>query len=434
MTHPDYGKTLEYLYSQLPMYQRQGAPAFKKGLGNTRELCWALGMPQWKFNAIHVGGTNGKGSVSSMLASILKEAGYRTGLYTSPHLADFTERIRIDGRPMSQSEVVEWVDCYRLAIDRIKPSFFELTVGMAFEYFAEQEVDIGIIEVGMGGRLDSTNVIKPEVSVITNVGWDHMDMLGDTLPKIATEKAGIIKKFTPTVIGKHHPETDPVFEQVAAEQESELFFAADHCQVQPVAGPDGYQSFQVGEETYELDLLGHYQAENLATVLMTVAQMRENGWEIPATAVRKGLRKVIANSGLRGRMERLQSHPTVLCDVAHNLNGIQAILPQILGMPYQKLHLVWGMVKEKDHDRILAELPQEAQYYFVKPSTPRGYDTQALADKAQAHGLSGRVCHTLQQGLTEALQAATPEDLIFVGGSSFVVADLLALWRESEAV
>jgi len=368
-----------------------------------------------------------------MLASILKEAGYRTGLYTSPHLVDFTERVRIDGQPISQAEVVEWVDCYRLSIERIQPSFFELTVGMAFEYFAEKEVDIALIETGLGGRLDSTNVVRPEVSVITNIGWDHMEYLGDSLPKIAAEKAGIIKKYTPVVIGQRHPETESVFQRAAFEQEADLHFATDHYLPQRQAGVDRYQTFAVRGQTYELDLLGHYQAENLAAVLMTVDVMREDGWKIPERAVFEGLRRTIPNSGLRGRMERLQSEPTVVCDVAHNLDGIRQVLPQLMGMPHRHLHIVWGMVSDKDHDRILAELPQEARYYFVKPDVPRGYEAHALAQKALSHDLEGEICTSVQQGIEQALKTASPEDLIYLGGSTFVVAEALTEWREREA-
>ncbi len=429
MTHPDYQKTLDYLYSRLPMYQRDGAPAIKLGLEKTNELCWALGMPQWKLNSIHVAGTNGKGSVASMLASILTEAGYRTGLYTSPHLADFSERIRINGQPISQQAVVEFMDCYRLAIEKIEPTFFELCVGMAFEFFAEQETDINVIEVGLGGRLDSTNVIKPEVSVITNIGYDHMDVLGDTLEQIAGEKAGIIKKYTPAVVGKRHEATDPVFQRHAFEKEADLFFAEDRFSVTRTPGADAFQTFKVGKKTYETDLHGHYQQENLTTVLMTVEVLRQDGWEIPEVAVREGLKKVRKNSGLRGRMERLQSQPTVICDVAHNLDGLTATLPQVLAMPHRQLHIVWGMVREKDTAAILNELPTEANYYYVRPDVPRGLDAEILASQATHLGLAGNSYESVEAGLKAALSQASPEDLIYVGGSTFVVAEVLEKWK-----
>jgi dihydrofolate synthase / folylpolyglutamate synthase len=430
MTDLRFQETLQYLYERLPMFQRVGAPAMKKGLDNTLNLCWELGMPQWKFPSIHVAGTNGKGSVSSLLASILTEAGYRTGLYTSPHLVSFTERIRIDGRPISEESVVEWVDCYRLVIEQIKPSFFELTVGMAFEYFAESQIDMGVVEVGLGGRLDSTNVIRPELSVITNIGWDHMDLLGDSLDKIAAEKAGIIKKYTPVVVGRRQAETEQVFAKKAFEQAAPLHFAEDRFAPKALGHEQGYQRFRVGRKVYDLDLLGDFQAENLATALMAVEQLREDGWHISEEALRRGLRNVRKNSGLRGRMEELQSHPQVICDVAHNRDGLAVVLPQIKALAQgRQLHVVWGMAADKDHDPILSQLPREAQYYWVKPDLPRGLEAETLRQKAAAHGLQGRVSPSVAVGIKAALASASPQDLIYIGGSNFVVAEALPHWE-----
>lgn len=430
MTDLRFQETLKYLYERLPMFQRVGAPAMKKGLDNTLNLCWELGMPQWKFPSIHVAGTNGKGSVSSMLASILTEAGYRTGLYTSPHLVSFTERIRIDGRPISEESVVEWVDCYRLVIEQIKPSFFELTVGMAFEYFAESQIDIGVVEVGLGGRLDSTNVIRPELSVITNIGWDHMDLLGDSLDKIAAEKAGIIKKYTPVVVGRRQAETEQVFAKAAFEQAAPLHFTEDRFAPKPLGQENGYQRFRVGKKVYDLDLLGDFQAENLGAVLMAVEQLREDGWLISEEALRRGLRNLRKNSGLRGRMEELQSHPQVICDVAHNRDGLAVVLPQIQTMAEgRQLHIVWGMAADKDHDPILAQLPRDAHYYWVKPDLPRGLEAETLSQKATPHGLSGVLSGTVEAGIEAALTSAAPEDLIYIGGSNFVVAEALPRWE-----
>jgi len=424
-SHTLFQETLDYLYSKLPMFQRQGGSAFKKGLERTEQLCWELDMPQWKFPSVHVAGTNGKGSVSSMLASILQEAGYKTGLYTSPHLRSFTERIRINGAPISEEEVVEWVDAYRLVIEQVNPSFFELTVGMAFEYFAEQEVDIAIVETGMGGRLDSTNVIRPEMSIITQIGWDHMEYLGDSLDKIAAEKAGIIKKYTPVVVGKRHEETDGVFAKRAFELSAPLFFAEDQLEAESAGQTDTHQLIRIGDQTYELDLMGYYQIENLRTVLQSVEVLREDGWEISDEAIVNGLRKVRTNTGLRGRMEELSSHPRIICDVAHNRDGLEMILPQIQNLPKRRLHMVWGMVSDKNHADILSMLPSDASYYFVKAEIPRALSATELKAKAEKAGLEGEAFETVEEGLNRAIEHAEADDLIFIGGSTFVVADAL---------
>ena len=432
MIEQQYQHVLEYLYGLLPMYQRVGKKAFKKDLTNTRDLCWELGLPHWKFKSIHVAGTNGKGSVSSMLSSILIEAGYKTGLYTSPHLKSFQERIRINGQEISQQEVVEFVELYRHVIETIEPSFFELTVGMAFDHFAEQEVDIAVVEVGLGGRLDSTNIISPELSIITQIGLDHTDMLGDTLTEIAGEKAGIIKKFTPVVIGERHVETEAVFHEKAQLMEATLYFAED--MYRPSATEHSWQSqtFQSGpqdedqiEQTFHLDLSGQYQRQNLATVLAAIDVLREDGWDIPEEAVMAGLQKVVPNSGLRGRMERLQEKPLVLADTAHNPSGVDAVLRQLDRIPHQELHIVWGMASDKNHDAILALLPKDANYYFVRPDVPRGLSSLTLQLKAEPHGLYGKIFDRVQDGMDAALAAAGPGDLVFVGGSTFVVAEVV---------
>jgi dihydrofolate synthase/folylpolyglutamate synthase len=439
MKHDRYRDTLDYLYQQLPMYQRIGPAALKPGLDNIRELCWTLGLPQWRFRSLHIGGTNGKGSVSSMLAAVLHAAGFRTGLYTSPHLAEFTERIRIGGGPIPQDAVVEFVDRCRPALERIQPSFFETTVAMAFDYFARSEVDVAVIEVGLGGRLDSTNVIRPELSVITNISWDHMEVLGDTLALIAGEKAGIIKRFTPAVIGQRHPETEEVFLRKAAGLEAPLRFAEDCFRVERLGGSWRGQQFQVEPlieglapaGTYGLSLAGLYQAENLRTVLTAVAQLREDGWDIPDAALRDGLLHVRAYAGLRGRMEPLGESPLILCDTGHNEAGIAAVLEQLREIPARQRHLVWGMASDKDHAKILRMLPQEARYYFVKPDVPRGLDAGVLRGKAAGAGLTGDAYDSVAGGIAAAQAAAVPEDLIFIGGSTFVVAEALPLFPEA---
>lgn len=425
-------QTLDYLYGLLPMFQRQGASAFKKDLTNIQALCWELGLPQWQFPSIHVAGTNGKGSVSAMLNSILMEAGLKTGMYTSPHLLSFTERIRLKGQPIKEKEVVDFVEKYKKLIEQVQPSFFELTVAMAFHHFAQHNIDLGVIEVGLGGRLDSTNILKPELSIITNIDFDHQQFLGDTLSQIAYEKAGIIKRFTPIVIGESYPQTAPVFSEKAEKEEAPLFWSEQMFSLERSSASWTSQTFvaQPKEEwedatEYELGLAGNYQLANLRTVLAAIEVLREDGWDISEKAVHKGLKKVVQNSGLRGRMEQLQAAPTVICDTAHNEAGVKAVLEQIAAAEYTHLHLVWGMVNDKDHDKILALLPKEAQYYFVKPDVPRGLDALTLQMKAEAHGLKGTIYDTVSAGKEAALEVAEIDDLIYIGGSTFVVAEVL---------
>ncbi|MEZ4849912.1 MAG: folylpolyglutamate synthase/dihydrofolate synthase family protein [Bacteroidia bacterium] len=435
MIQEQFSQTLAYLYSLLPMYQRDGSVAFKKGLENTEKLCWELGLPQWQFHSIHVGGTNGKGSVSSMLNSVLMESGYKTGLYTSPHLQSFTERIRINGKEISQRKVVDFVEKRRHLIETISPSFFEFTVAMAFHFFAEAEVDIAVIEVGLGGRLDSTNIIKPEMSVITNISYDHQAMLGDTLGQIAGEKAGIIKKYTPVVIGERHPETDSVFVEKAALEGAPLFFAQDTIKVteaipnlkgQEIRGVISREEEQE-EFAYQIDQRGNYQTKNLITTLKAIDVMIEDGWEIDAKAIKKGLAKTATNSGLSGRMQKLSQKPLIFCDTAHNEAGVKDVLEQLTRIPHDQLHIVWGMVNDKDHDKILALLPKNAKYYFVKPDVPRGLDAGKLAEKAAIYQLKGEIFNSVADGLIAAHQNAvvSENDLVYVGGSTFVVAEVV---------
>ncbi|MEM6345976.1 MAG: folylpolyglutamate synthase/dihydrofolate synthase family protein [Bacteroidota bacterium] len=426
----DFQQTLDYLYHKLPMFQRQGGTAFKNNLDNIKALCWHLGLPQWQFPSIHIAGTNGKGSVTAMLHSILKEAGYKTGQYTSPHLLSFTERIQAKGKPISEKAVVEFVNKHKAIIEKIQPSFFELTVAMAFQYFADLSLDIAVIETGMGGRLDSTNILKPELCVITNIGYDHQQFLGNTLAEIAGEKAGIIKKFTPTVIGESVPETRPVFLAKAGVEEAPLFWAEDLYQIDRIGGDWEGQQFAVvdpeGEQTtYTLGLAGHYQKQNLRTVLCAVEVLREDGWDIPPKAVARGLKKVVKNSLLRGRMERLQSEPNVIADTGHNEAGLTYVLEQIQNSSYKNLHIVWGMVSDKEHNKILAMMPKTAQYYFAKPKIERGLDALTLQLKAEAFDLKGHIHDSVQDAYQAALKAAGPEDLVYIGGSTFVVAEVL---------
>lgn len=430
-----YQDTLDYLYSTLPAFQRQGAPALKPGLKKTEDLCWALGLPQWKFKSIHIAGTNGKGSVSAMLFSILRAAGYRVGLYTSPHLLDFTERIRVNEDNISQGTVVEFVEELRPLIEKLHPSFFELTVGMAFNHFADNYVDLAVVETGLGGRLDSTNIIRPELSVITNIDYDHQQLLGDTLGQIASEKAGIIKKYTPVVIGDYHAETAAVFARKAQEMNAPMWVAENQYKISPIDQASDYQSFRIfplqqqrAPFEVHLDLAGHYQQANLRTVLSAVDSLIGDGWEIPLEAIQKGLSGVRRSSGLRGRMETLGEQPRIICDTGHNKAGVSAVMKQLAQIPHRALHIIWGMVKDKDISDILPLLPQNAHYYWVEAQLPRALEVERLAAQAQAIGLKGQVHLNVATGIQEALKAAAPDDLVFIGGSTFVVAEALERW------
>lgn len=424
----NYQETLDYLFNALPMFQRVGATAFKKDLSNTISLCAHLGHPEKKFKSIHVAGTNGKGSTSHSLASIFQAAGYKTGLYTSPHLKSFTERIRIDGLEIPEEMVVQFVAENRDFLEALKPSFFEMTVGMAFWYFALQQVDIAIIEVGMGGRFDSTNVIRPEVSVITNIGFDHMQFLGTTLPQIAGEKAGIIKNEIPVVISQTQPETKPVFVEKADGTASPIFFADDWWKVHKKGTSLGLATYHVEtlDHSFEvqLDLLGNYQRFNLPGILETVSQMKDQGWELSQSAILEGLKTVTTRTGLKGRWQILGENPLTICDTGHNESGIQEILEQLKSYEFSQLWMVLGMVQDKDISKVLALLPKEAKYVFCEAVIPRALKANLLAENAMELGLKGEIIPDINEALRFARKNAAKNDLIFIGGSTFVVAEI----------
>ena len=404
----NYKETLDFLYAQLPMYQRIGSAAYKADLKNTIALMKALGNPENKFKSIHVGGTKGKGSTAHMLASVLQEAGYKTGLYTSPHLIDFRERIKINGKLIPEEKVVQFVKASKSIIESIKPSFFELTVGMAFDYFADEKVDIAVIEVGLGGRLDSTNVIRPEVSVITNIGIDHTQFLGDTKSLIAKEKAGIIKDYTPIVIGNADNDVEQIFRKKAAEAKAPIRFVS---------------MSSISE--YKIDLRGNYQTENQKTAELTLNILIENGWKITNSALKKGFSQVCKNTGLRGRWEKLGDNPKIICDTGHNAEGIKWISKQLTEESYETLHMVIGMVNDKNPETILKLLPKTAQYYFCESYIPRKLPLDKLVDASKQVGLkSSGNFNSVKDAYNFALSNAKKKDLLFIGGSTFVVADL----------
>lgn len=425
----NYQETIDYLFNALPMFQRVGASAFKKDLSNTITLCSHLGNPERKFKSIHVAGTNGKGSTSHTLAAILQSAGFKTGLYTSPHLKSFTERVRVNGQEITELAVVDFVEANKAFLDELKPSFFEMTVALAFWYFAKEEVDIAIIEVGMGGRLDSTNVITPELSVITNIGWDHMQFLGESLPLIAGEKAGIIKPNIPVVVSQTQEETTSVFIQKAQENEAPIIFADQKFRLEKVAATEpGLANYTVSKdgETYSLDygLMGDYQIFNLPGILESVNQLRSKGWKISNEALEKGLKEVTQLTGLKGRWQILGEKPTVIADTGHNEPGIRAILSQLKSYSFDRLWMVLGMVQDKDISKILALLPKDARYVFCQADLPRAMPAELLAEKAAEYSLKGEVISEVNQALQFARKNAGPNDLIFVGGSTFVVAEI----------
>jgi dihydrofolate synthase / folylpolyglutamate synthase len=424
-----YQQAVDYLYSNLPMFQRVGAVAFKKDLANTLALCDFLGNPQQAFRSIHIAGTNGKGSTSHMLASILQEAGYRTGLYTSPHLKDYTERIRINGIPVTQEFIIDFLNRTHTIIESVKPSFFEITVAIAFDYFARYKVDVAVIETGLGGRLDSTNVINPMLSVITNIGWDHMDLLGDTLEKIAVEKAGIIKFNTPVVISEKQNDVEKVFLTRASAENAIIHFATDKYKVElnQKNAFTGWKAYHKGSLFLELDhypLGGLYQQKNIAGVLMAVDVLQHRGLPISSQALKAGLEKVVSNTHLKGRWQQLGDKPLIVCDTGHNKDGIEQVVAQLRTINYQKLHIVIGMVKEKDAASVLSLLPTDAHYYFCQASIPRAERAEVLAEKAHAVGLRGTVIPDVNDAIREAKRNARPEDMIFIGGSTFVVAEI----------
>ena len=471
----NYLQTLEYLYSQLPLFTRDGASAYKANLDNTIELCNRLGNPQHNFKSVHIGGTNGKGSTSHMLAAILQTAGYKTGLYTSPHLKDFRERIRINGQMISEQHVINFVAAHQQDFEDIKPSFFEMTVGLAFQIFAEEKVDIAIVEVGLGGRLDSTNIITPLLSVITNIGWDHMNILGDSLQLIAAEKAGIIKPKVPVIIGEYQPEVAGIFTNKAKQENSSLIFASKVWETKIFEQEIGDKKLEVGAH-YEnfinpaykqdfltlvatnisntgslntqhvtenrqhttghpllaprsfvlaLDLPGTYQLKNVKTVLCAADELRSQGFNISEGAVKTALSQVKTLTGLHGRWETISTDPLTICDTGHNPEGMQEVLKNIARVNYKYLHFVIGVVNDKDISKILAMLPQNATYYFCKPDIPRGLEAESLKLKAESYNLYGDPYRSVKEALSAAQRAARLNDLVFVGGSTFVVAEVV---------
>ena len=427
----NYEETLSYLYQQLPLFSRTGAAAYKEDITNTVKLCNAIGNPQTKIRTIHIAGTNGKGSTSHMLAAILQQCGYVTGLYTSPHLKDFRERIRINGEMISKDFIVDFVERTKKISEEIEPSFFELTVAMALEYFQEQQVDIAIIETGLGGRLDSTNIILPELSIITNIGYDHMNILGNTLEKIAFEKAGIIKPNTPVVVGETLKETLHIFEEQAEKRQAPIIFAEKAFSIEEVKytnqqlivtlkNTDDQLSY-----SYELDLNGNYQQKNLRTVITAVREIRKLGFNLNEEKVHKALSKVKSLTGLFGRWDVIHLKPLVILDVAHNVDGIKQVLQQIRSSSYRKLHIVIGMVHDKDIDSVLKLLPKiETLYYFTKASIPRAMPENDLQSKAAVYNLKGNTFPEVNVALRNALMNAHEDDIIIVCGSVYLVGEV----------
>ncbi len=426
----NYKETIDYLYKALPMFSRTGASAIKKDLTNTRILCEKAGDPQNTFKSIHVAGTNGKGSVSHMLAAVLQTAGYTTGLYTSPHLKDFRERIRVNGAMIDEDFVVSFTEKKISLIETIEPSFFEITVVMAFEYFAGKQVDIAVIETGLGGRLDSTNVIIPVLSVITNIGMDHMNILGDSLAQIAFEKAGIIKPGIPVVVGETLPETKPVFESIAKEKKSPLvlaekeWYADDHKYEKHELAVELVRPSHNEKQTIHLDLTGIYQVKNLITAYTAIGQLKKEGWQIPDTAIQNGLRNVKSLTGLHGRWEIIHRQPLIVLDVGHNEDGIRQITEQLELMSYHNLHIVIGMVKDKEIEKVMQLLPKEASYYFTKAQTPRAMPEDQFATIAAEYGLKGDHFANVNIALQNAIGHSHQDDLLIVCGSVFVVGEV----------
>lgn len=400
-----YQQTLDWMFSQLPMYQRQGKTAFKKDLTNILAFSKELNFPERKFKTIHVGGTNGKGSTSHMIASVLQEAGYKVGLYTSPHLKSFTERIRMNGKEISKQKVTRFIANHKQFLEKQRLSFFEMTVGLAFDFFANQKVDIAIVEVGLGGRLDSTNIITPEVSVITNIGLDHTQFLGETLPEIAFEKAGIIKKNVPVVIGEYQKEVVDVFMNKAKEINSNIVFASDD------------------DTMYQTDLLGDYQQNNTKTAVAAITELKN--FQVSKKHISDGLLKVVENTSLLGRWQVLQQKPKVICDTAHNKEGLTYVLGQLKNEKFETLHIVLGVVNDKKLSDILPMFPKNATYYFCKPNIPRGMDEKELQRISNTFNLIGECFSTVNQAYKRALLNSEKNDLIYIGGSTFVVAEII---------
>lgn len=432
----NYTDTIAFLFNSLPVYQRDGKAAYKANLNNTHALDKFLNFPHKGFKSIHIAGTNGKGSVAHMMASVFQAAGYKTGLYTSPHLLDFRERIKVDGKTVEKDFVVDFVELIKPQISLLKPSFFEMTVAMAFQYFKEKEVDIAIIETGLGGRLDSTNIVTPLASVITNIGLDHTQFLGNTISEIANEKAGIMKPQVPTIIGETTEESKKVFIDVASKMNSELTFAHKQHQLLKQETSKGMNYVLVSKDKvkreYCTDLLGNYQGNNLITCLTALNVIKDLFEKVNELSIYKGLSNVSSTTGLRGRWEQLADNPKVICDTGHNAEGIKCIMEQLKSIDYQKLHIVWGMGDDKSADKILALLPRSATYYFTQANIPRAKDALLLSEEARIYHLEGTVLRKVEDAYKAALSNATKDDLVFVGGSTFVVADLLGLLKSSD--
>lgn len=428
-----YTATLDYLYSQLPMYQRQGQSAFKKNLDNIWALCAALGNPQEQFPSIHIAGTNGKGSTAHLLSAVLQAHGYQTGMYTSPHYRDFRERIKVDGELIPQKVVIRFVEEHRDLFDKIQPSFFEITVALAFQHFAAQKVEIAVVETGLGGRLDSTNIISPLLSIITNISWDHQNMLGDTLPLIAGEKAGIIKPGVPVVVGEYQEEVAEVFRQKAKQEKAALSFASQHYQVEEM-GHSGishslYRIWREGEiflDEVEVNLRGPFQRHNLATLFAAIEALgNQESFHWEEAKIRHALAHLRELTRYQGRWQVLAAQPLTITDSAHNEGGLKIVLEELSILPKQQLHIVLGVVKDKDLAKILPLFPSEARYYFARPNIPRGMEATDLKATAAKFALRGRSYLSVANAWRAARRAAGEEDLIFIGGSTFVVAEVV---------
>ena len=426
----NYDECISFLYTKLPMFSRIGPAALKNDLNNTLEICNFLNNPQTKFKTIHVAGTNGKGSVSHMIASIFQSAGFKTGLYTSPHLIDFRERIRINGEMIGKEAVISFTEKITPLIQDIEPSFFEVTVGMAFDYFCSENVDVAVIETGLGGRLDSTNVIYPEISIITNIGLDHTHILGNTIEQIAGEKAGIIKHDRPIVIGKATPTTRKIFSDKASETKSEIYFAEDLYQseakfISPeIISVQLTNKFNKDIKNFEADLPGIYQQENIATVLTAVEILKQGGWNLNEDAIKEGIRFTKKNTGLLGRWDLISSKPLIIADVAHNIDGINKLLDQIKMSTFESLHLILGLSADKDIEGLLKLLPDSATYYFTQANIPRALNAATLKELAKNHNLNGDTYGNVNDAITIALSNASPNDLIIICGSIFVVGEI----------
>ena len=425
-----YQETIEYLYQQLPVFHRIGKKAFKADLDNTIKLCQHLDNPHKKFKTIHIAGTNGKGSSSHYLASILQSAGYKVGLYTSPHLKSFTERIRINGVPILENSVISFVENNRKFLEELKPSFFEMSVGMAFEYFAKEQVDIAVVEVGLGGRLDSTNIITPILSLITNISLDHTDILGDTISKIASEKAGIIKENIPVVISERNTETESVFLQKSKLENAPIYFAEDFYSVENYEEKELYLEMGVIDFSNNCktilfsQLVGEYQVKNILGVLKSVELLNQLDFSINSEAIFQGVKKVITNTGLQGRWQLLSHNPTMLCDTAHNVAGFIQVLNSIKKIKYQNLWMILGFVSDKDISGILELLPKAANYIFCQASIPRALDALELSIIAQKYDLIGEVIPEVNNAIHRIKSIAEFNDLIYIGGSTFIVAEI----------